>query len=82
MVLVQCSNRTTCTFQNRKQLQQFFTETPLFSLVVIATHKEDDGGDEDDEDDEELPEDELNTSKAKNRKKSGNVSFAIFFMKF
>ena len=49
----------------------------VFSLVVIATHKEDDGGDDDDEEDEELPEDELNTSKAKNRKKSGNVSFDL-----
>ena len=47
--------------------------------MVIATHKEDDGGDEEDEEDEELPEDELNTSKAKNRKKSGNVSFVLYF---
>lgn len=47
----------------------------LFRLVVIATHKEDDGGDEEEDEDEELPEDELNTSKAKNRNKSGNVSF-------
>ena len=46
-------------------------------LVVIATHKEDDGGDDEEDEDEELPEDELNTSKAKNRKKSGNVRLLL-----
>ena len=47
-----------------------------FSLVVIATHRDDDPADEDEEGDEELPEDDL---QKKDKKKKPDVSWRIQF---